>query len=435
MNKYKHLFRIILILVLLIFLVLPLIIISLGLQPQPIIVTGKSLAFDDVQRIKTIVKQNDPRELKAGDVRKLTVTERDLNLFLTYALSQSPETNRLNAAIELKNGSADAQIAVLVPKNPFGNYCNITVTFVQTQGMVDVHKIKIGRIIIPHLLVNSAIRLGNYVLNNSADYRDVLNGIQSIEKVEINDEKFSMTYRWNPSAMERIQEQGRDILLPVPEQTSLLVYYNQIASLSRSFSRDNISLSLFLPPLFQLAQARSLTSHDPIAENRSLILALTVCATDHKITYFVSRKNRTPITMPRRLQLLLHGRNDLALHFLVSASISATSGSGLANLAGIFKEVDDSKGGSGFSFADLTADRTGVRFAEMATGSIQSAKRLQQRMSVELQEPYFMPRIDNLPEAIMEVEFKRTYKDLDSETYQQIDEEIARRVGECMLYQ
>ena len=60
---------------------------------------------------------------------------------------------------------------------------------------------------------------------------------------------------------------------------------------------------------------------------------------------------------------------------------------------------------------------------------------MQQRTSSELSEPDFMPSIDNLPPAIMELEFKRKYRDLDSEKYRMVDDEIEKRFLQCRIYQ
>ncbi|MBW1767294.1 MAG: hypothetical protein JRJ65_09625 [Deltaproteobacteria bacterium] len=132
--------------------------------------------------------------------------------------------------------------------------------------------------------------------------------------------------------------------------------------------------------------------------------------------------------------LTLRGRQDLALHFLVSAAIAVSAGGGMADFMGLFKEMDDSRGGSGFSFADLAADRAGVKFANAGTGSSFSANLLQQQMSGQLKEGDFMPRVDHLPEGIMELELKKKYKDLDSATYRIVDEEIERRIVACRVY-
>ena len=96
--------------------------------------------------------------------------------------------------------------------------------------------------------------------------------------------------------------------------------------------------------------------------------------------------------------------------------------------------LDDSRGGSGFSFADLLADRAGIRLAEMATGTDRQARLLQQRMSGPLSESDFMPAIDDLPEGIMELEFKHRYRDPDSENYRMVEAEIEQRLSRCPMY-
>ena len=60
---------------------------------------------------------------------------------------------------------------------------------------------------------------------------------------------------------------------------------------------------------------------------------------------------------------------------------------------------------------------------------------MQQRMSVPLAENDFMPVIDNLPPSIMELAFKRKYRDLDSEKYHIVDDEIEQRILRCKVYQ
>ena len=135
------------------------------------------------------------------------------------------------------------------------------------------------------------------------------------------------------------------------------------------------------------------------------------------------------------MNLTLIKRHDLAQHFLVSAAIAVSAGSGLANLVGLFKEMDDSRGGSGFSFADLIADRAGVKLGEIAIASSNQAILLQRQMQKPVHEFDFMPRVDQLPEGIMELEFKRKYRDLDSATYRIVNTEIEHRIAACLIYQ
>jgi hypothetical protein len=59
----------------------------------------------------------------------------------------------------------------------------------------------------------------------------------------------------------------------------------------------------------------------------------------------------------------MRGRGDLAQHFAVSCTLTALIGPGTAEVTGIVKELNDSRGSSGFSFVDLSADMAGVAFA------------------------------------------------------------------------
>jgi hypothetical protein len=76
----------------------------------------------------------------------------------------------------------------------------------------------------------------------------------------------------------------------------------------------------------------------------------------------------------RRLAVLgeptVRGRHDLAQHFVVSCALAAQLGVTAAEAAGVTKELlDAQEGGSGFSFADLSADLAGVEFARRLLAS------------------------------------------------------------------
>jgi hypothetical protein len=101
----------------------------------------------------------------------------------------------------------------------------------------------------------------------------------------------------------------------------------------------------------------------------------------------------------------MRGRQDLAEHFFVSAYIAATMGGDAARAAGVAKELVDAHGGSGFSFADIAADRAGVRFAEGVLNNRLKLGTIAQGFSVIT----FMPAIDNLPEGLTAVEVAKRF--------------------------
>jgi hypothetical protein len=130
----------------------------------------------------------------------------------------------------------------------------------------------------------------------------------------------------------------------------------------------------------------------------------------------------------------LNRRDDFPKHFMISAALAADAGGPLADAVGLYKEVEDSRGGSGFSFNDVAADRAGTRFGERAAASPVSARKLQQRLSAGVRERDLMPATEDLPEFMPEGEFKRRFGGIGAPAYKQMMAEIERRIASLALY-
>jgi hypothetical protein len=137
---------------------------------------------------------------------------------------------------------------------------------------------------------------------------------------------------------------------------------------------------------------------------------------------------------PATRTVTLNGRTDFPQHFTVSAALAAHAGAPLSDAIGLYKEVDDSRQGSGFSFNDIAADRAGTRFGEIATQSPASARGLQRRVKMGIRESDLMPETADLPEFMPEAEFKRRYGGIGAPSYQRMMQDIERRVAACRLY-
>jgi hypothetical protein len=120
------------------------------------------------------------------------------------------------------------------------------------------------------------------------------------------------------------------------------------------------------------------------------------------------------------------------LHFVVSAGLEVLANSGVSFTAGEFKELLDSAGRSGFSFADLAADRAGLRFAALATEPA-TARHVQQILRQIVDETTYFPSIEGLPEGLSQQEFEEIYKDVDSAMYRSLLDEIDRRIEALFL--
>jgi hypothetical protein len=130
----------------------------------------------------------------------------------------------------------------------------------------------------------------------------------------------------------------------------------------------------------------------------------------------------------------LRGANNLAKHFLVSATLTAAAGSALADAVGIERELLDSQGDDAFRFTNLAADRAGVRFVKRAIESRDRALGVQRLMSEQATESSFMPSVGDLPEELSEAEFERRFEAVDSEPYRRMLAEIDQRIDALPLF-
>lgn len=435
MKIFKIFLIIFLIAVFIFVIVIPAIFLIFGIQSKPIVVPGDKLTYDDMTRVKKFIRENNPRRLTPGEIRSTSVTERDLNLFLDYASTQVPANQQVHAHVNLNKNILNAQFSYKLPNNPFGDYLNVSTALVPESNRLKVRRLKIGAVKIPGWLVNFFVGIAHRLLGHYEPYQNVIELADSVKNIQVSDQGVSVKYQWQPDLIKKLRAQGQDFLMPPDERERLRIYNERLAIVSQSMNKRAVSLSLFLQPMFRFAQQRVQAGASPEAENRALILNLAAYSVGRNINRLIETDNTRSYPEPRRVTVTLLGRDDLAKHFLVSAAITVSAGSALANFAGVFKEVSDSQDGSGFSFADLAADRAGVKFAEMASSSPQMTKLFQQRMINAFRETDYMPRIDNLPEGIQELEFKRAYNDLDSESYRIIEQEIERRIAACRMYQ
>ncbi len=122
----------------------------------------------------------------------------------------------------------------------------------------------------------------------------------------------------------------------------------------------------------------------------------------------------------------MRGRNDLVKHFAVSAGLAAMSSPESAEAAGIFKEVRDSQGGSGFSFGDYAADLAGISFAEQVIDGRLKLDELGQGFAVGR----YMPSLDDLPEGLAQTAFLNQYGSPEDERFRRLREAIRKRIAD-----
>jgi hypothetical protein len=334
-----------------------------------------------------------------------------------------------SSQVDLRPDVMKVRLTVKLPGNPLGDYLNITADLSGADERPHIAQLTLGGLVLPGWLLEPLLVQGHrLMLMRFDEYRMAAGAISSYR---FRDDRLVVVYQLDPDMVRHLQQRGKGFLFPESETHRMLAYHNELKRITGRHALRRIPLGEVLPPLFRLAAARTSESGEPQAENRALLLTLTLHALGMNVSRFIDVPQE-----PRRQWLFLNvlGRHDLVQHYLVSAAVTLSAGSGLAGAMGVFKELDDSRGGTGFSFADLLADRAGIRLAEMAAGTDQEARLMQQRMGDSLAETDFMPDIDDLPEGIMELEFKHRFRDLDSSNYRIVEAEIERRLSRCRVY-
>jgi len=405
-----------------------------GIENKPIVDRNKILSYENIKKAKQIIKDNRPRHFYSPTVKKLSLTENELNLLISYAISQGFDTEYLFGGVELFDDYFHFFLTKKLKFNLFGQYLNIRTSFRPTDNFIRLGACRIGRLNIPNLITRPIISGLHYLMLKINFYESLWNTIKGIKKTTIRQTGITCHYILNSAMLKDLQTKGRSFLIPDLHQQKLLAYHNHLANLTTSTTHEKNSVLALIQGIFAFAQKNSITSNNPILENKVALQVLSLYAIRHRLNRILKPEYRKFVKVPNQTRLLFHNRSDLPKHFFVSAAITVSTGEKFAKLVGLAKEIDDSDGGSGFSFSDLAADKAGVKFGESATASSREAIRFQEKILQIRTEKELFPSISNLPEGIMELEFKNKYKDLDSEAYKLINAEIDKRLNLCRLY-
>lgn len=386
--------------------------------------TGSALSPADLDRAKAVLHRNNPRNLAPGEMVTQWIDEAEMTLAASYALGQLAGGG---AAFQLHPGRAYSQVSVEVPDNPFGRYLNASLILVQQGSTLEIENLTLGDVSIPGWLAEPLRNYANRGLQQIPEYAAAtasLNGMQILE------DRMLVAYQWRPELLDSIRSRGQGMIVDDAMRERLLAYSRQINNVAAQPGMgQEVSLTAFLTPMFYLAQARG---GDPVEENRAALLALAF--------YFggVSIDRMLGIEIPDKQsvnkRLTLSGRYDFTQHFLTSAALTLAGTSGIADAVGLFKELDDAKGGSGFSFTDLGADRAGVRLAQYATANEANARALQNLMTGSLSEDDFMPNFLDLPELMPNEVFLAEYGGVGSARYNEVAADIETRLNSLPLY-
>ena len=388
-------------------------------QPEPLIVRDVKISPETIERAKRILDAHDPRKARQGEVRTLRISQDDLNIAANYALSRV-----WNGAtdIALQAGNARIRLTLAVPGNPFGRWLNLDGTLRETAGLPTFDQLKVGALHVPGFLADFALaRLISRLTSTTEG--ELVNDV--VRSVNLAANQLRVVYKWREDIIDRT----RAILIGPEDLERFKAYSERLAdAVVEAKGARSVSLARIFPPIFELARKRS-AAGDAAKENRAAIMTLALYSDGRSLAAIVPAANAW--RKPAPITFTLNGRDDFPKHFLISAALAAEAGTPLANAIGLQKEVEDSRGGSGFSFNDIAADLAGTRFGKLAASN---PRKLQESLAAGVTERVFMPDVSDLPEFMPEAEFKRRYGGIGAPGYNKMMADIEQRVGSVALF-
>jgi hypothetical protein len=329
---------------------------------------------------------------------------------------------RGSTRVVLQPGAATVQASLEVPGSPFGPWVNVDAGLRETGALPAFDHLQIGTLHVPGFIADLALRKVIALLDATAEGR-LANDV--VKSVRLSPEGVQVVYVWRDDIPDRV----RAALLTPADQDRLKAYSDRLAEVTGNASRSHsMSLSQLLPPMFELAKQRS-AGGDAAKENRAAIVTLAFFSIGRGLSAVIPAAKAWREAAP--IKVTLAGREDFPQHFLISAAIAAEGGSPLADAIGLYKEVEDSRGGSGFSFNDIAADRAGTRFGVLA---VEAPQKLQARLTAGVRERDFMPDVSDLPEFMQEAVFKQRYGGIGAPAYNKVMADIEARVAGSAIY-
>ncbi|ALO46983.1 hypothetical protein [Pseudohongiella spirulinae] len=418
-------------------LILAVMLAALTLRPTPLVPGDGTLQAADIRQLEQLIADNSPSRLSSSGQRELSLTGDELSLLGNFALNNLDLLQDSAVAFTIDGDQAYGQLSMPIFGNVIPLYANLSAHFAQREGEARLVSVRAGYLPIPAPVIRIAEQLAGKRLGNAdAATQEMATLRHQVRTITLANDQLHLQLHWEPETLTRIRDQARQVLVPPEDRDRVLAYHLRTLELSAQLSAHGRSASLvqLLPQLFKLAIQRSDSDADTIAENRALLLSLSLFVNRLPIDELIAVSADTPLQDTSGLQTTLFRRSDLSQHFITSAALAVSAGAEIAQVLSNIKEVYDSQRRSGFSFSDMTANLAGVAFAEAATSNPESARRLQRRMASAGAETDFMPSPATDADALSESAFADIFEDRNSDVYNDRLAQISDQIAVLPIY-
>lgn len=364
-----------------------------------------ALAQRLIERVKTAQAAGTPLELDL-DNRELSALS---------ALASDAAGNR-DVAAEVVDGIFTARASVPLVA---GLWFNASATIAGRHEGFPEFRLKLGRIPLPQTASRSSADLLHWWLRRRGVSLPALD--ETVRSFRVDESAVAVRLLL-PHRTGLVGQMVSAAGVPV-DQALVATIYCDLAQATRD--EPELRLSALVRQAF-----RESGHAKPAEYNRAAFVALAHFVVGHAaepLSPGIDRvRDRCP---PSGAPVLLRNRADLAQHWALSAALTAVLGEETAKNLGEWKELHDSlPAGTGFSFVDLAADRSGLHVARNALSPKTAA--VSTRTLSAVSEGDLLPAaLLEAPEGLSEVDFAARFGGIEAERYRRavawIDRQLA----------
>jgi len=377
----------------------------------------------------------------------ITMSQAELNSISALAHRAAPQ---LVSKLDLNKQSLHIKASINFTLLNISRYLNINTQILANNKALVLGDFSVGSISLPG---SGLLNLTKWALNQfvEADFGNKVIGM--IKQILINSKTLAIRYQI-PDNFNQFDAGSKSKLLSLRDKIALFgdvddirFYHHSLVKFAEKVQTSD-RLVTYLGFIFQLAKKRSDTQMPAgtsrefaHVENKKALTALSLYFGADEFEVMVGDIQSFTVKQKQRRRYLqantkLLGRVDLQKHFVYSIALQLFASLNASDAMGEMKEfLDSNKGGSGFSFADLQADRAGARLAMLSTMSEQSALKTQQLVNIDMLENEIMPNIINLPEGVNQKIFEQKYQGVNAVEYKEMLTLIDNRLSKLAIYQ
>lgn len=405
-------------------------------EAKPSAQSPERLTSEQAKYASQFIKRVSSQIINAKQTVELVASEKEINYALNLVNRTYSGINGEIAIQQQKKAVCKLSLRLHIFGNPY--FFNASAELLPSEAGLVWENGQLGNLHLSKRISNWLFTRFIHVMIGKTYGKRVIEAVE-----EINFKNDSLVLKFNPpenfqkgfaDAAQRLSTYSGQPLDFNPERVQH--YLDFLVDMARAVPNQRRSISQYLEAILRESKLQT-EQHQSEAhrENFYALYALAVQTAPGFFRHFIADLSVQRLNATYQPQLILSDRSDLALHFIYSAGLHILSEQGVSFSMGEMKEfIDAGSGGSGFSFADITADRAGIHFAKLATTNENGAHFIQAFAKTGLEEHDFFPSIQDLPEGLSESQLKERFEHFQSPSYQALLDEIDRRIFATRLF-